>query len=426
MNRYLWAICFLMLAFFPVTGQLKLATTSPETSHFLPDRLSRIDRMVKEYIDEGKMNGAAALIAREGKIVYYRSFGFDDRENKKSLKRDAIFRIASQTKAVTSVAIMMLYEEGKFLLDDPVSRYIHSFKNPQVLDKFNAKDTTYTTLPARREVTIRDLLNHTSGIGYAQIGSPEYVAICARNNIRSFFGQGSASLAEDMQKLGALPLLHHPGEKFTYGLNTDVLGYLVELIAGMSLNDFFQTRIFDPLGMKDTYFYLPPEKQNRLVFIYSPDSTGKLKKLPAQFYSNGPLHIDYPKTNGTYYSGGAGLSSTILDYAIFLQMLLNGGEYNGRRLLSPHTVRMMTMNQLGDIPFGENKFGLGFNVITERGSASSPVAEGAYNWGGIYSTSYWVDPRNKLIGLFFKQLWNDPAGESATKFQVMTYAALTE
>jgi CubicO group peptidase (beta-lactamase class C family) len=425
MRSFLCSVCLLLLIQFSLIAQ-KLIETPPESQKFSPERLQRIDNMVKGYIDEGKLNGAAALIARNGKIVYYRAFGYDDRENKKPLKRDAIFRIASQTKAITSVAIMMLYEEGKFLLDDPISKYIHSFKNPQVLDKYNSKDTTYTTVPAKREITIRDLLSHTSGIGYAQIGSPEFVAIYSKNKLNSFFGQGSASLAEDIQKLGALPLLHNPGEKFTYGLNSDVLGYLVEVISGMSLNDFFMKRIFIPLGMKDTYFYLPPDKQNRLVTTYYPDSTGKLQKLPSDFNDNGPLDINYPKTKGTYYSGGAGLSSTVYDYAVFLQMLLNGGEYDGKRLLSRHTIRLMTMNQLGDINYGVNNFGLGFNVVTEKGSAASPVSAGSYNWGGIYSTNFWVDPKEKLIGLFYKQLWNDPAEESSSKFQVMTYAALVD
>jgi CubicO group peptidase (beta-lactamase class C family) len=322
---------------------------------------------------------------------------------------------------------MMLYEEGKFLLDDPVSKFIHSFKNPQVLDKFNENDTTYTTIPAKREVTIRDLLNHTSGIGYAQIGSKTYNAIYAKNNIRSFFGQGSKSLAEDMQKLGSLPLLHNPGEKFTYGLNTDVLGYLVEVASGMSLNDFFKTRIFDPLGMKDTYFYVPPIKHSRIVTTYVPDSSGKLVKLPTDFSTNGPLDIEYPKSNGTYYSGGAGLSSTIYDYAVFLQMLLNGGVYDGKRLLSKHTIRMMTINQLGEIDIhNEDSFGLGFGVVNEKSSAQGPAPVGSFSWGGIYSTNFWVDPQEKVVGLFYKQMWNDPAGESSDKFKVMTYAAMTD
>jgi CubicO group peptidase (beta-lactamase class C family) len=426
MRKMSFVLFVLMILVQCIFGQQKFVEATPESQKFSRERLYRIDNMVKGYIDEGKMNSAAALIIRNGKIVYYRAFGYDDKEEKKPLKRDAIFRIASQTKAITSTAILMLYEEGKFLLDDPISKYIHSFKNPQVLEKFNPKDSSFTTVPAKREVTIRDLLRHTSGIGYAQIGSPESNAIYAKNNIRSFLGQGSASLAEDMQKLGELPLMHNPGEKFTYGLNADVLGYLVEVISGMSLNDFFQTRIFTPLGMKDTYFYIPPVKQNRLVTVYHADSTGKLLKLPSDFNDNGPLDINYPKNNGTYYSGGAGLSSTMYDYAIFLQMILNGGEYDGKRLLSPHTIRMMTMDQLGNINYGENTFGLGFNVVTEKGSAASPVPQGSFDWGGIYSTKYWVDPKNKLIGLFYKQFWNDPSEGSTEKFQVMTYAALTE
>jgi len=205
-----------LIIFIHASAQQKLVEAPPDTQKFSVERLNRIDNMIKRYIDAGKMNGATALIARNGKIVYYRGFGYDDKENKKPMKRDAIFRIASQTKAITSVAVMILFEEGKFLLDDPLSKYIHSFKNPQVLDKFNEADSTYTTVPAKREVTIRDLLNHTSGIGYAQIGSKESNAIYAKNNIRSFYGQGSKSLAEDMQKLGTLPLMHNPGEKFTY------------------------------------------------------------------------------------------------------------------------------------------------------------------------------------------------------------------
>jgi len=416
-----------LLIFIHASAQQKLVEAPPETQKFSVERLNRIDNMIKRYIDAGKMNGATALIARNGKIVYYRGFGYDDKENKKPMKRDAIFRIASQTKAITSVAVMILFEEGKFLLDDPLSKYIHSFKNPQVLDKFNEADSTYTTVPAKREVTIRDLLNHTSGIGYAQIGSKESNAIYAKNNIRSFYGQGSKSLAEDMQKLGTLPLMHNPGEKFTYGLNTDVLGYLVEVVSEMSLDDFFKKKIFGPLGMKDTYFYIPPEKQNRLATTYYPDSTGKLQKLPDEYYDNGQIKINFPKTNGSYFSGGAGLSSTVYDYAIFLQMLLNGGEYDGKRILSRHTIKMMITNQLGDISSDEkNTFGLGFSIVSNEDSGKEPVSVGTYSWGGIYSTDYWADPEEKIVGLIFKQFWNDPAQETNQKFKVMTYAALID
>lgn len=426
MIKYLLLVLFLVNCI--TLSAQKLVEAAPDSMKFSAARLARIDALVKKYVDDGKINGATALIARNGKIVYYRGFGYDDKENKKPMKRDAIFRIASQTKAITSVAVMMLYEEGKFLLDDPVSNFIHSFKNPRVIDKFNPKDTTYTTVPATREITIRDLLKHTTGIGYAQIGDSICNAIYAKNNIRSFYGQGSKSLAEDIQKLGSLPLLHNPGEKFTYGLNTDVLGYLVEVVSEMSLDDFFQKRIFGPLGMKDTYFYLPADKYNRLVYTYIPDSTGKIQKMPEELYDNGPIKINYPKTNGTYYSGGAGLSSTVYDYAIFLQMMLNGGIYDGKRILSRNAVRMMTTNQLGNLSLdgGDDFFGLGFGIVSEKASGAFPTQAGTFSWGGAWGTDYWVDPKEKIVGLFFKQFWNDPAGELNGKFKVLTYAAIND
>ena len=206
---------------------------------------------------------------RDGKPVYHKAFGFANKENKAVMRTDHIFRIASPTKAITSVAVMILYEEGHFMLDEPVSKFIPGFAKPKVLDKFNEKDSSFTTIPAKREITIRDLLTHTSGIGYAQIGSKEANAIYAKNGVVGGIGVKGITLAENINRLAPLPIFHHPGEKYTYGLNTDVLGYLVEVLSGMTLDQFFQKRIFEPLGMKDTYFYLPNEKQNRLVSLYT-------------------------------------------------------------------------------------------------------------------------------------------------------------
>lgn len=412
--------------FYVADAQQKFTEATPESQGFSTEKLQRIDNVMKEYVEQGKINGTAYLIARNGKIIFYRAVGYDDKEANKGLKRDGIFRIASQTKAITSVAVMMLYEEGKILLDEPVSKYIHAFKNPQVLDKFNDRDTTYTTLPAKREVTIRDLLTHTSGIGYAQIGSKESNAIYAKNNITAGIGTSRISLAEDIQKLGSLPLMHNPGEKFTYGLNTDVLGYLIEVVSGMTLDNFLKTRIFEPLGMVDTYFNVPPEKQDRIVYTYMPDSTGKLKKTTGTYNVNGPVNINYPRSNSTYFSGGAGLSSTLYDYAIFMQMMLNGGEYNGRRILSRNSVRMMTTNQIGDLSLGDDKFGLGFALVSAKGSAKSPAPEGVYSWGGAFGTGYWIDPKEKIVALVYKQVWNDPAYESGEKFKVMLYSAMVD
>jgi CubicO group peptidase (beta-lactamase class C family) len=311
------------------------------------------------------------------------------------------------------------------MLDDPISNFIPEFKNPKVIDKFNKADTTYTTVPAKREITIRDLLTHTSGLGYAQIGSSEAKMLYYKAGVVGGIGIPEFVLADKMKILGGLPLFHQPGEKFTYGLNTDVLGYLVEVVSGMSLKDFLHKRIFEPLGMKDTYFYLPADKQNRLVMLYTEDSTTKKPvKMPEQLNLYGNMFRDYPKKNGTYYSGGAGLSSTIYDYAIFLQMLLNGGEYNGKRLLSHNSVRMMTMNQIGDISRGPNKFGLGFGITTEKGSAVLPTQEGTFEWGGMFATTYWVDPKEKLIGLVYRNIWPTSWGSLGNLYKVMVYQAM--
>ncbi|HUR11963.1 MAG TPA: serine hydrolase domain-containing protein, partial [Flavitalea sp.] len=220
---------------------LPIANT-PESVGMSSDRLKRIDHVLQEYVDNGTLNGMVALVLRNGRIAYYRAFGYDDLQTKSPMKKDAIFRIASQTKAITSVAVMLLYEEGKLLLDDPISNYLPEFKNPKVLDKYNEKDTTYTTIPAKREITIRDLLTHTSGIGYAQIGSAQANAIYYKAGVIGGIGVENLLLEDVMKKLGPLPLFHQPGEKWTYGLNTDLLGYLVEVVSGMKLDVFFRTR----------------------------------------------------------------------------------------------------------------------------------------------------------------------------------------
>jgi CubicO group peptidase (beta-lactamase class C family) len=437
MKRFLIVLGFVSMAVSSTTAQTSsvakvqvqtaatLKSAQPESVGMSSERLKRIDANFNEWLATGKLNGAVALIIRNGKIVYNKAFGYDDLQKTRPMKTDMIFRIASQTKAITSTAVMILYEEGKFLLDDPISKYIPEFSKPLVLDKFNEADSSYTTVPAKREITIRDLLTHTSGIGYAQIGSKESNAIYSRAGITAGIGvPNGLLLATDMKKLGKLPLMHQPGEKWTYGLNTDVLGYLVEVVSGQSLDEFFHKRIFEPLGMNDTYFFLPASKYNRLVHLYK-EEDGKLL-APEEITQNGKFIVDYPKMEGTYYSGGAGLSSTPLDYAIFLQMLLNGGEYNGKRLLSRNVVRMMTMNQIGDLSVGVNKFGLGFSVTTERGSSLLPTPEGVFDWGGAFSTTYWADPKEKIIGIIYRQLWGSTQRDIPNKFKVLVYQAISD
>ncbi|MDO9373887.1 MAG: serine hydrolase domain-containing protein [Ferruginibacter sp.] len=408
-----------------LSAQQVQPASTPEAAGFSGQRLQKLDKALNEWAEKEWMNGAAALVIRNGKIAYYKGVGYNDLASKTPVRKDDIFRIASQTKAITSVAIMMLFDDGKLLLDDPVSKYIPAFGKQTVLDKFTAADTTYTTVPAKKEITIRELLTHTSGLGYAMIGSKEANAIYAKNNIPVGIGVQGDKLLDAMTRLGKLPLMHQPGEKFTYGLNTDLLGCLVEVISGTNLDAFFRTRIFQPLGMKDTYFQVPAEKSKRLVTLYREDSLGKLQKADARML-NGPAMADYPLMKSDYYSGGAGLSSTVYDYGVFLQMLLNGGTYNGQRLLGRNTVRMMTMNQVGDISLGNDKFGLGFQVVTERGSARTPAQEGTFSWGGAFATSYWVDPKEKMVLLFYRQLQGGSHGDVVEKFRALVYQALND
>lgn len=417
---FIFSICF----FTQISFSQSLKETNPELAGMSSERLKRIDNVLQEYVNKKWIAGGSAIIARDGKIVYYKALGYDDVENKTPLKRDAIFRIASQTKAITSVAVMMLYEEGKFLLKDPVSKYIPEYKDQQVLDKFNAADTTYTTVPAKREITIHDLLTHTSGIGYAQIGSKEATAIYAKNGIVGGIGVGKIILGDKMRKLGSLPLLHQPGDQWTYGLNTDLLGYLVEVVSGMSLADFFSKKIFEPLGMKDSYFYLPKEKYNRLATLYTEDSLKQVIKAATSFDIKGDFTSDYPATPGTYFSGGGGLSSTALDYAIFMQMLLNGGEYNGKRILSRSSVKMMTVSQYDKLNWPDNKMGLGFSISTEKSLAVSPLSPGSFAWGGMFSSSYWIDPKEKIVAQLFLNQYPQSHGEIHDKFKVLVYQAL--
>lgn len=388
------------------------------------ERLKRIDQNLQQWVNEKQMNGCVGFISRNGKIVYHKAFGYDNVEKQKPMRTDHIFRIMSQTKAITSVAIMVLYEEGKLRLNDPVSLFIPEFKKPTVIDKFNLDDTTWTSVPSKREITIKDLLTHTSGLGYAQIGSREANAMYSKYGIIGGIAVPHHQLSEVIKKLGRLPLFHQPGEKFTYGLNSDVLGYVVEVISGMSLDKFLRTRIFEPLGMHDTYFYLPAEKRSRLVTMYQQDSTG-LSIMPETRMIVEKTYRDYPNMNGTFYSGGAGLSSTIYDYAIFLQMLLNGGTYNGKQILSRTTVRMMTSNNVGPTVMNGDQFGLGFGLTSEFESGSSPLNVGSFEWGGMYATTFWVDPKEGIVALLYRNIW-PTSFDAATRFKTLTYQALAD
>jgi CubicO group peptidase (beta-lactamase class C family) len=419
----------------PAIAQKKtvvLADASPESAGVSTERLARLDRFIQRYIDDKELNGATALILRDGKIVYHKAFGFSDLEKGKPMRKDDIFRIASMTKPIVSVAAMMLVEEGLMSLDDPVSKYIPEFKETGVLEKFNAADTTYVEGKPRSPITVRHLLNQTSGIGYAQIGSPEANAIYAKNRINGGIGTPYSTLRETIPRLARLPLFHHPGEKYLYGLNTDVLGYLIEVVSGKNLDRFLAERIFGPLGMKDTHFYLPLGKKDRMVQLYKQGPDGKVVLQDPVTGLNGEFQRDFPlAANGTYFSGGAGLSSTALDYGIFCQMLLNGGTYNGVRILSPHTIRMMTSNQIGKSPMwngsdGPNRFGLGFGVYTAASESQTPVQAGTFDWAGMFATHFWVDPKSRMACVFMRNIWPTTNWDFGDKVKSVVYQALTD
>jgi CubicO group peptidase (beta-lactamase class C family) len=398
-----------------------LTIGKPEDVGMSTSRLSKIDKLIEEHVANKWIPGAVVLIARNGKIIYHKAYGYSDVENKTAQKKDNIFRIASQSKAITSTAVMMLYEDGKFGLDDPISRYIPEFKNPKVLANLNWKDTTYTTTPAKSEITIRQLLTHTSGIDYAGIGSQEFKAIYAKAGIPSGIGNHDMVLADKMKILGGLPLKHNPGEAYTYSLSIDVLGYLVEVTSGMSLDQFFKTRIFQPLGMNDTYFYLPKEKHNRLVNLYEPKE-GALPKVTGKVFDN--VDPQYPTLEGKYYSGGAGLSSSIEDYAKFLQMFLNKGEFNGQRVLSRKTVELMLTNQIQ--PPLTNQYGLGFGLETDKNDYQSIFSVGSFSWGGAFNSQYWADPKEKLVGIIYINTYGGPNRNTNDRFKVFTYQAIVD
>jgi len=434
MNRYLVAM-LMLFAFIvyatPAHSQAKVLTeAAPAAGGFSAARLARLDSGMKAWVQQKWVNGSAVLIARHGKIVFYKAHGYNDMATKAPLDKTGIFRIASQTKAVTVTAVMMLWEEGKFSLDDPVSKFMPSFANEKVLASYNAKDTTYTTVAAKRPITIRDLLTHTSGLGYPAIGTPAENAIYAKANLTGGVGTKGQTLADAMDRLGRVPLFFQPGTQWRYGLNMDLLGCLIEKWSGMTLEEFFTKRIFRPLGMKDTYFNLPASKGPRLVNFFLGDSTGTIKKTASTF--GGALDMNYPLQKSTYFSGGGGLVSTLYDYAILLQMFLNHGEYNGVRLLARNTVRMITENQIGDLhpnigdDAAHNKFGFGFYIITDEGSHYTPSQAGTYSWGGVFSTSYWVDPKEDMIVIAYEQMWGPYVVNTGKAFKPLVYGALEE
>jgi CubicO group peptidase (beta-lactamase class C family) len=396
----------------------------PQARHgFSTVRLARIDSVLQGAVDRGEIAGAVALVLRDGQPVYERAVGWSDRDASRRMRMDDIFRIASQTKALTSVGIMSLVEEGKIALNDPVSRYIPAFEHTTVASR---SDTGRLVAPARRRITIHDLLTHTAGISY---GTDSLVApIYSAKGLGPAAGWGWYTADKDepvcatMERLATLPFVAQPGERFVYGYNTDVLGCVIERASGIPLDAFIRTRITEPLGMRDTQFFLPVEKRGRLTAVYASTGDSQIARAPDGPRGQGD-YVDGPRRS---FAGGAGLLSTARDYGRFLQMLLNGGTLDGVRVLAPKTVALMTTNQTGTVfsQRGEG-FGLGFRTLERAGAEGRVESVGTYGWGGAYGSQYEVDPRERLVLVFMIQQLPNRSSIPA-KFATLVYQALVE
>ncbi len=402
----------------------ELPTAKPEAVGLSPERLQRIATVVQQDIDGKRVAGAVTLVIRHGQIAWFKAQGMADREAGKPMATDAIFRICSMTKAITSTAVMMLYEQGRFMLEDPVSKYLPEFKNPKVLVK-PASGQPYT-IPATREITILDLLRHTSGLTYnwnADLGQKYDDAGVAHGLL-----QYDGTIADSVKALAAQPLLFNPGERWEYSLSIDVLGRLVEVVSGEPLDVFLRTHLFEPLGMKDTYFYLPGDKVPRLATAYTYYDDKGLQRFPDTPIKDGTFiySADYP-TNGPkkLFSGGGGLCSTAMDYARFCQMMLNGGKLGGARILSRKSVELMTTDRMGSVKTGGDfGFGIGFGISGAQGPIQELGTPGEYSWGGFFYTSFSIDPKEDMIVIFMAQL--HPTGDLPLDRQVhlLAYQAL--
>ena len=401
-----------------------LPMVEPETVGLSTERLSRIDKVMEAHIAQKKIAGGVILLARHRKTAHLGAYGMMDVEAEKPMKPDTIFRIASMTKQITSVAVMILYEEGHFLLHEPVSKFIPAFKEMHVLPPEDAEDAT-SPVPAIRQITIWNLLTHTSGLTYhwnERLG-PLYNDAGITHGLL----QDESTLAEKMQVLATIPLLHQPADRVEYGLSIDVLGYLVEVVSGMPLDQFFSERIFKPLGMTDTHFFIPEAKRERIATVYERTGDGPIMRKSQEPTVNGSLiySTDYPY-NGpqTYFSGGAGLVSTASDYARFAQMILNRGEFDGIRLLSRKTVELMTTHQLDDMGI-DSGFGFGFGIALGKSNLKQLGSVGTYSGGGFFYTSFFIDPQEQMIGIFMAQL-HPGAGDIAERIRILSYQAIAD
>jgi CubicO group peptidase (beta-lactamase class C family) len=393
-----------------------------------------LEGYLQQQVAEQKIPGAVVLVRRtDREDVYLKAVGQLDLEQGRPLREDSIFRIASMTKPITSTAVMLLVEEGKLSLEDPISKYLPEWRSPRVLGAPDASSPGgYQTMPAKTPITVRHLLTHTSGLTYRFFGD-QLAPFYARAGVTDGFEHTPKTLAEQSAALASVPLKHEPGAAFTYGLSTDMLGRLIEQVSGKPLDQFLQERLFQPLGMKDTHFVLPPEKVSRLPALYRHNTAGALERIPetgtnVQEGTAGYAPDFHYAGSRAYRSGGAGLVSTAADYARFLQMLANGGELGGVRLLKKETIALMTSNQTGGLSTnfgGPIAFGLGFAVQDDPAKTRALGSVGTFFWSGIFKTTFWVDPQQKNLGVVMTQMW-DLKAEAPDDIRTRIHEALMQ
>ena len=413
-----WLVILILAT--PIPAQV-FPKVSPEQVGFSAERLKRLTEIFQAYVADGKLAGSVVLVARRGKIVYLHAFGQRDREANAPMSEDAIFRIASQTKALVSVGVMILQEQGKLLIGDPVGRYLPEFQKTTVA--VPKKDGGYDVVEAKQPITIRHLLTHTAGIGYGEgVARDRWQAASIQG---WYFADRDEPVGTTVSRMAALPFDAQPGERWVYGYSTDILGALIERVNGESLADFLAKHLFGPLGMQDTQFYLPDSKVGRLAVVYSATPAGKLERAPDP--GTGVGQGAYVKGPRKSFSGGAGILSTATDYARFLQMMLNGGEFDGKRILSRKTVELMTVDHLVSKQVEEGVgFGLGFSVVKDLGARGVPGSVGEFGWGGAYHSSYWVDPKKELVVVYFTQLLPARDVDDHGKLRTLIYQAIMD
>ncbi len=416
-----------VLAFAPIIYGLERA--APEEVGLSPEKLDALTEYLQSEVEEGHIAGAVGVIARQGRVGYFEAIGKQDRDSGEAMKEESLFRIASMTKAITAAAVMSLVDDGRLRLDDPVSKYLPEFESMRVLEDLESDGLD--TVKAASPITIHHLMTHTSGVPYGWFGPDKLDTLYRNSNISDVFVPVDETMRGRVFRIAASPLKHQPGSAWEYGFSSDILGCVIEEISGLELDQFFIERVFRPLKMKDSHFNVPEGKRERLASLYTIDDQERLQRVGSDPFTSGFLTFseDYCYAGGgRFFGGGGGLVSSSLDYVRFLQMLLNGGTLEGVRVLSPKSIEIMTVNQIGEMGIAfeghGDGYGYGFGVLTQRGKEKDVASVGTYSWGGIFNTYYWVDPEEEMVGVLMTQLFPFFHLDIREQFKRLAYEAV--